>query len=82
MKKILLKMALHFCLTYVLGSREKGKLVTALAEASREAGDTPFVRRGRVYRDVKELAGKETPLYLVNLGTEAAQVLDELEAGK
>lgn len=53
MKKMLLKMALRFCLTYVLGSREKCKLVTALAEASREAGDTPFVRRGRVYRDVK-----------------------------
>jgi hypothetical protein len=78
MKQAILKFLLRQALTLVMTERRKGTLAIGLAEASRQEGDKPFTRRGRVYRFVKEHAPTDTPKFLLDLGTEAAQALDEM----
>lgn len=78
MKQAILKFLIRQTLTLVLAERRKGTQAIALAEASFQGGDKPFTRRGRVYRFVKEQAPEGTPKFLLDLGTEAAQALDEL----
>ena len=78
MKQILLKFFLRQVLAFVLADRGKVKLVVGLAEASRDEGDKPFARRGRVYRFLKEQAPAGTDKHLLDVGTEAAQALDAL----
>lgn len=78
MKQVLVRFALQLILRFILGNGERAKLTVGLAEASRQAGDVAFTRRGRIYRQVKEWAPAGTPLHLVNLGTEIASTLDEM----
>lgn len=82
MKQTLLKFFLRQTLTLVLADRGTGTLAIGRAEASFQAGDKPFVRRGHVYRFVKEHAPAGTPKCLLDVGTEAAQALDELSRSK
>lgn len=78
MKQAILKFLIRQTLTLVLAERRKGTQAIGLAEASFQQGDKPFTRRGRVYRFVKEQAPTGTPKFLLDLGTEAAQALDEM----
>lgn len=82
MKQALLKFFLRQTLSLVLADRRASALAIGRAEASFLAGDKPFTRRGHVYRFVKEHAPTGTPKCLVDVGTEAAQALDELSRSK
>lgn len=82
MKQAILKFLLRQTLSLVLADRGNGSLAIARAEASFESGDKPFTRRGHVYRFIKEKAPAGTPKYLLDVGTEAAQALDELSRSK
>lgn len=82
MKKKLFAFLLRQLLVFVFGDRTRASHAVALAEASYEEGDKAFSRRGRVYRFIKEGAPTEMPKYLLDLGTELAQTIDELDRSK
>ena len=82
MKNRVIQFVLRQLLITVLGSRTRATHAVALAEASYDEGDKPFNRRGRVYRFIKEGVDVKTPKYLLDLSTEIAQTLDELERRK
>lgn len=76
MKKYIIIFILRLVLRSILANKANAKYVVGLAGASRDNGDSAFVRRGKVYRTIKEWAPEGTPLHMVNLATEMAQVLD------
>lgn len=78
MKKLFIKFILRLVLRYVLGNFTKVNHAIALAEASRQGGDKPFTRRGKVYRSIKDWSPTDTPVFMLNLGAEVAQTIDEL----
>lgn len=82
MKQCIINFVLRQILQHILADRANARYVVGLAEASRDDGDSAFVRRGKVYRTIKEWAPQGTPLYLVNLATEMAQTLDEVSTKK
>lgn len=82
MKQAVLKFLLRQTLSLVLANRRTATLAVGRAEASYQGGDKPFVRRGNVYRFIKENAPAGTPKYLLDVGTEAAQALDEMSRSK
>lgn len=66
-------------LMWILESKNVIETSIETARYSRELGDNMFSRKGAVYRHIKLSVPENTPIYKLNLATELAITLDELD---